>query len=405
MILVSSILSITGTPSNGSLPIGNGQGFTVNTLTAGTNVTITNGPGTITIAATSSGGTPAGASNEIQYNNSGAFGANSNLAWDIANNRAIIGTEVVASPNSRCVIIGKGGGTNQTFAVHNNTGTNNSFVVRDDGRVGIGTSTLNGSGIGLNLFGGATGTSVKLQNTITGQGSGDGFEISMAAGVSTVGIYQLENDSIDIYTNSILRSQFLANGNTVFFNSVGIGTNSPVGTLEVRKAGANAQFYNTTNGGDTDFYLTGNNAGGSPRYGLFRFIANNFTNGGLYYLPNTTTTSSASVVFTATSNVLIGTTSEGASATKTLVINNGTAPSGNVTDSFQQYSADIVAGNAAPHFRTENGNVVKIYQETTSVPSATFVQNSGTRVDEVSTFDGYTIAQVVRALRNQGLLA
>lgn len=140
MILVSSILSITGTPSNGSLPIGNGQGFTVNTLTAGANVTITNGPGTITIAASGGGGTPAGSTNEIQYNNSGAFGANSNLAWDIANNRAIIGTEVVASPNSRCVIIGKGGGTNQTFAVHNNTGINNSLVVNDNGFVGFGAT-------------------------------------------------------------------------------------------------------------------------------------------------------------------------------------------------------------------------------------------------------------------------
>jgi hypothetical protein len=146
MILVSSILSITGTPSNGSLPIGNGQGFTVNTLTAGTNVTITNGPGTITIAASGGGGgTPAGSTNEIQYNNSGAFGANSNLAWDIANSRAIIGTEIVASTNSRLVVIGKSPtGTNQTFAVHNSTGTNNSLVVTDNGRIGFGALPYGG---------------------------------------------------------------------------------------------------------------------------------------------------------------------------------------------------------------------------------------------------------------------
>jgi len=47
----------TGTPANGDLLIGNGTGYSLNTLTAGAGVTITNGPGTISIAATGSGGT------------------------------------------------------------------------------------------------------------------------------------------------------------------------------------------------------------------------------------------------------------------------------------------------------------------------------------------------------------
>jgi hypothetical protein len=32
------------------------------------------------------------------------------------------------------------------------------------------------------------------------------------------------------------------------------------------------------------------------------------------------------------------------------------------TDAFCFYSDDIAAGNAAPHFRTENGNIIKLYQ-------------------------------------------
>jgi hypothetical protein len=47
---------ITTTPANGALLIGNGSGYSSATLTAGTNVTITNGAGTITIAATGGGG-------------------------------------------------------------------------------------------------------------------------------------------------------------------------------------------------------------------------------------------------------------------------------------------------------------------------------------------------------------
>lgn len=90
----------------------------------------------------------------------------------------------------------------------------------------------------------------------------------------------------------------------------------------------------------------------------------------------------------------------------TLVIrNHPSVPSTNVTDSFQQYSADIVAGNAAPHFRTENGDIIKLYKETTAVTASTLVGGGGTTLTDTDTFDGYTLKQIVKALRNQGLLA
>lgn len=50
-------------------------------------------------------------------------------------------------------------------------------------------------------------------------------------------------------------------------------------------------------------------------------------------------------------------------------------------------------------------NVTPIIQPTTSVAAATFVANAGTAVNDASTFDGYTISKVVKALRNLGLLA
>ena len=92
----------------------------------------------------------------------------------------------------------------------------------------------------------------------------------------------------------------------------------------------------------------------------------------------------------------------------TLVIENGVGPTASPTNSFIQYSADITSGNAAPHFRTENGSVVKLYQETTGVSSATYSSIPGpgsTQLTDLDTFDGYTLQQVVRALRNLGLLA
>jgi hypothetical protein len=46
-----------------------------------------------------------------------------------------------------------------------------------------------------------------------------------------------------------------------------------------------------------------------------------------------------------------------------------------------------------------------ILQPTTAGAAASFTVNAGTAVNDASTFDGYTLKQVVKALRNLGLLA
>jgi hypothetical protein len=68
--------------------------------------------------------------------------------------------------------------------------------------------------------------------------------------------------------------------------------------------------------------------------------------------------------------------------TNVLGIANGTAPTASFADRYLQYSADIVAGNAAPHFRTENGSIIKLYQQSSAgiltVPQlVTILQNLG----------------------------
>jgi hypothetical protein len=84
---------------------------------------------------------------------------------------------------------------------------------------------------------------------------------------------------------------------------------------------------------------------------------------------------------------------------------NATNPSGSITDSYIQYSADVIAGNAAPHFRTENGAIIKLYQETTAVGNSTISVGGGNAVLDDTEFGGYTLRQVVQALKNQGILA
>jgi hypothetical protein len=109
--------------------------------------------------------------------------------------------------------------------------------------------------------------------------------------------------------------------------------------------------------------------------------------------------------FATDGNFTIGNAGVPGFPTNTVTIKSGTAPSSSSVDTFTMYAADITAGNAAAHFRTENGGVIKLYQETTGVAAATFAANTGTAVNDASTFDGYTLNQIVKALRNLGILA
>ena len=61
---------------------------------------------------------------------------------------------------------------------------------------------------------------------------------------------------------------------------------------------------------------------------------------------------------------------------------SGTIPTATPIDHFIMYSADIVAGNAAPHFRTEDGSVIKLYKQNlptnpTNAEIATLLSNLG----------------------------
>jgi hypothetical protein len=94
-----------------------------------------------------------------------------------------------------------------------------------------------------------------------------------------------------------------------------------------------------------------------------------------------------------------------ASVTRAVYIATGVSPAASATDGFVMYSADITAGNAAAHFRTEGGAIIKLYQQTTGVAGAALTGGGGTALTDTDTFDGYTLKQIVKALRNNGLLA
>ena len=73
-------------------------------------------------------------------------------------------------------------------------------------------------------------------------------------------------------------------------------------------------------------------------------------------------------------NVGIGTATFGANMVGGLAMKNATAPTGNVADCFQMYSADFAGGNACPYFRTENGTVVGLNQSLLTSDSPVFLE-------------------------------
>jgi len=105
-------------------------------------------------------------------------------------------------------------------------------------------------------------------------------------------------------------------------------------------------------------------------------------------------------------------------ATYSFVVNN----SANTVNHFRIRQSDgsiLLADGVAFIFGTVTGskiatsnlqklgiwNATPIVQPTTGVAAATLAGGGGTAITDTDTFDGYTLAKVVKALRNIGLLA
>jgi hypothetical protein len=320
----------------------------------------------------------------------------SNLFWDNTNKRLGIG----ATPNSSTLLDLRAQGalsTDIAFRVRNSANTANIISVNGDGSqawlepannafttIRSGTSTLiqwsNNNFLSIGIGHGHTMTGTDGYNVLIGGGatisSGTSeaikigvFGVSTGVGTINIGYSGRVNGS---YAIKIGRH----NGASSFggTNSIHLGrtvSGNDIAPDDVFMTYFNSQISSTLTRANGSFGLLGQQAyilaNGTGANGLTTFMGD----GG-----------------------------------NTLVVRNHTSvPSTNIIDTFQQYSKDIVAGNAAPHFRTENGDIIKLYQETTAVAASTFVQNTGGTIHPTSTFDGYTIGQVVKALRNLGILA
>ena len=210
---------LSSTPANGALDIGNGTGFTRTTLTAGSNITITNGAGSISIAATGGGsaatptalGTIYGKTDtgSITFLGYQAGNASSSAAHNVAVGASAMaaittGTRniVLGSYAAAALTTGEGNIVLGTFGVGSGTNTFSANTSGSD-NIAIGGKALNSNttanysiAIGANALASSTGT---LNQAF---GSGAGALITTGTRNIILGAYQGNTAGLDIRTAS-----------------------------------------------------------------------------------------------------------------------------------------------------------------------------------------------------------
>lgn len=222
---------LTATPTNGQVPIGNGSGFSLATLTAGTNVTITNSAGAITIAATPGGGGGAGTVTSVDVS-----GGTTGLTFSggpITSSGSIVASGTLGLAN---------GGTGSTTAA----GARSAL--------GLGTlSTLNSVNDGY-----WSGTALTIANGGTGSTTASGARTNLGLGT----LATLSSVSDSNFTGSLS----IAKGGTGAGDAGTARTNLGLGSLATASSINNANWSGTAlsvaNGG------TGATSAGSARTNL-----------------------------------------------------------------------------------------------------------------------------------------
>jgi hypothetical protein len=287
-----------------------------------------------------------------------------NLAYIAGNGLAIIGVNASSSPT---LIIDPSGSARATLR----GGTNQSILLNSSG-----FNNLNGGSGGWDIE--ATGGQIRQRN---------GSNYTLLSG-NFFGIGRTPSARLDVQAQGALSTDI---------------------ALRVRNSADSANLFSVAGNGAFDFptYFSSAQGGlGSEvrmgNAGTFYTQGNqlNITGSRIEVSASQamlTTNSSQNISFTsssggATTQIMLnffnghlhlgGSNGNTLTGTNVLGIANGTAPTASFTDRYLQYSADIVAGNAAPHFRTENGSIIKLYKQDlptnpTNAEIATLLSNLG----------------------------
>lgn len=167
---------ITTTPANGALLIGNGTGYTSANLTAGSNITITNASGAITIAATG-GGTGTVTSVAASGGTTGLTFSGSPITT--SGTLTLAGTLVVANGGTGATTLTgyvKGSGTSALTASSTIPNTDitglGTMSTQSASSVAITGGTIDGTSVGATTASTVRGTTITATTQFNGPGTG-----------------------------------------------------------------------------------------------------------------------------------------------------------------------------------------------------------------------------------------
>lgn len=299
-----------------------------------------------------------------------------------------------SSPGARLDVRSQGAlSTDIAFRVRNSADTANLADINGLGEVNakVGNQNLLYINSTTGFSSAYTGQNFIVNTAVSGVGNSKNnmvlINASDSSGSGTAGVTAI--NSASTVPTSVFIGSGVANSNRIQLGGVsqiGFNLSCNMGSMVI---GSNMSW--SGGGTSTGMFVFGNNIGN---------LVNGFANAIVMGINQVDF-----VIGGGKGNIGVAYNPTGRAETNTVFVTSGTSPITSITDGFQQYSNDITAGNAAPHFRTENGSIVKLYQETTGVAASTFVTNTSGILNDTATFDGYTIGQVVKALRNLGILA
>lgn len=192
--------------------------------------------------------------------------------------------------------------------------------------------------------------------------------------------------------------------NTANFSAASIITNSYGLYVEAATAGTNATITNNFSlGGSagTGSFALGNLTGSTSKMALyFEQATPSATNWIISSNGNDTYLNSAGILritYAAATRIQV-------SNTNIFFANISTVTFDNAANLVFNTSTGSKLGTATTQ-KLSFWNATPIVQPTTAVAAATLVSNAGTALTSTDTFDGYTLQQMVKALRNIGLLA
>jgi hypothetical protein len=333
---------------------------------------------------------------QVQFNDNGAFGGDADFTYNKTTNQVTLGgdinlndggsftttLQVVTPTANRTISFPDATGTVGLVAgssgqvVYNNAGAYAGVPSSVIGATGDVTLALNGAASTPPLeltgtwFTGGTSTTTKPQVLIEPAGatstawstSGTGLGVNAASGFT--------GRLLDLQTNGTSRAVVTGGG------LMGIGTATPSARLTVAHSDVDVASFS----GVGNVYFTLSNGTGEFRTQL---VSNSPTLASIGSYPLT-----------------LATNNTGRFQVK--------AAGGLLVVDANDFELGTTTGTKIGTATTQKlsfWNKSPVVQPTTAISAATFVANSGGSIHPTSTFDGYTIAQVVAALRSVGILA